>query len=130
MNHGLDIIPISSYRQILPEGLRTHVAVAEERRASGRRVALVMGWILLILAIVAHSWIKTIGSIRALPPAERVALYDRSLKDTESACTTLAARGGALHDHCLSQAEFLVLFPECDVRCQSLVQTILPHARR
>jgi hypothetical protein len=130
MNHGLDIIPISSYRHVPPDGPRTHLAVVQERKGSGRRVALVMGWILLIVAVVAHSWVQKIRSIRALPPAERVVLYERTMSDTESACATPEAGEGALHDHCQRQAEFLVLFPECDVRCQRLAQSILPHARR
>jgi hypothetical protein len=130
MNHGLDIIPISSYRHVPPGGPRAHVAVVEERKGSGRGVALVMGWLLLIVAIVAHSWVQTVRSIRALPAAERTSIYERTLKDAESACTTPEADEGALHDHCVGQAEFLVLFPECDVRCQRLAQSILPHARR
>jgi hypothetical protein len=130
MDHGLDIVPISSYRHVPPDGPKTHVAVVQERRGSGRGVALVMGWMLLLVAIVAHSWVQAIRSIRALPPAERTSLYERAFNDTESSCTTREASGGALHDHCLRQAEFLVLFPECDVRCQRLAQTILPHARR
>lgn len=130
MNHGLDIIPISSYRHVPPDGPRAHVAVVEERRGSGHGVALAMGFMLLIAAIVAHAWIQTVRSIRALPPAERVALYERTMSDTASTCATPEAGEGALHDHCLRQAEFLVLFPECDVRCQRLAQSILPHARR
>ena len=130
MDHGLEIIPISSYTRPLPDGPRTHVAVVEERKGAGWGVALVMGWMLLIVAIVAHSWVQTVRSIRALPAAERTSIYERTLKDAESACTTPDASAGALRDHCLRQAEILVLFPECDVRCQTLVQTILPHARR
>jgi hypothetical protein len=130
MNHGLDIIPISSYRHVPPEGPRTHLSVVEERKGAGWRGALVMGWIFLIVAVVAHAWVQKIWSIRALPSAERVALYERTMGDTESACATPEAGEGALHDHCLRQAEFLVLFPECDVRCQRLAQSILPRARR
>jgi hypothetical protein len=130
MNHGLDIIPISSYRHVPPKGPRNPLAVVQERQGSGRRVALVMGWILLIVAVVAHTWVQKIRSIRALPSAERVALYERTMGDTQSACATPEAGEGALHDHCLRQAEFLVLFSECDVRCQRLAQSILPRARR
>jgi len=130
MNHGLDIIPISSYRHLPPGGPQAHVAVFEERKGAGGRVALVAGWMLLIVAIVAHSWVQTTASIRGLPPAERAQIYQRTLSETEAACTTPEAGAGALHDHCLRQAEFLGLFPECDGRCQQLAQAILPHARR
>ena len=130
MDHGLEVIPISSYRRASPAGARTHVSVVQERKGGGWGVALVAGWMLLIVAIVAHDWVQTVGSIRSLPPAERARIYERALGDTETSCTTPEAGAGALHDHCLHQAEYLVLFPECDSRCQNLAQAILPHARR
>jgi hypothetical protein len=130
MDHGLKVIPISSYRRPLPAGQRTHVAFLEERQGAGWGGALVAGWMLLIVAIVAHDWVQNVGSIRSLPPAERARLYERSLGETEAACTTPGARAGALHDHCRGQAELLVLFPECDGRCQKLAEAILPHQRR
>jgi len=130
MNHGLEIIPISSHRRPQPAGPRTHVAFLEERKGAGWGGALVAGWMLLIVAITAHDWVQNIGSIRGLPPDERTQIYGRSLAEAEAACTTPEARAGALHDHCLGQAELLILFPECDGRCQRLAEAILPHARR
>jgi hypothetical protein len=129
MDHGLEIIPISAYRRA-PDGPRTYAPIVEDRKGAGWGVALVAGWMFLIVAIAAHSWVQTIGSIRDLPPAERTRTYERTLSDTEATCATPDALLGALHDHCLHQAEFLGLFPECDDRCQGLVQAILPHARR
>ena len=130
MDHGLEIIPISSHRRLLPTGPRTHVAFLEERKGAGWGGALVVGWMLLIVAMVAHDWVQSVGSIRGLPPAERGRIYQRSLGEAEAACTTPEARGGALHDHCVGQADFLILFPECDGRCQRLAEAILPHAPR
>jgi len=129
MDHGLEIIPISSCRP-LPAGPRTHVAFLEERKGAGWGGALLAGWMLLIVVIAAHDWVQNIGSIRGLPPAERARSYARSLAEAEATCTTPEARAGALHDHCIGQAERLTLFPECDGRCQSLAEAILPHARR
>ena len=130
MNHGLEIIPISSCRRPLPAGPRTHVAFLEERKGAGWGGALLAGWMLLIVATAAHDWVQNIGSIRGLPPAQRARIYERSLGEAEAACTTPEAQAGALHHHCRDQAEFLVLFPECDGRCQKLAEAILPHARR
>jgi len=130
MNHGLEIIPISSYRRPLPAGPRTHVAFLEERRGAGWGGALLAGWMLLIVASTAHDWVQNVGSVRDLPPAERARIFERSLAETEATCTAPEARAGALHDHCRGQAERLVLFPECDGRCQRLAEAILPHARR
>jgi hypothetical protein len=130
MDHGLEIIPISSHGRPLSAGLRTHVALLEERKGAGWGVTLVAGWMLLIVAIAAHGWVQNIGNVRRLAPAERAPIYERSLGEAEVACTTPEARTGALRDQCLGQAELLTLFPECDGRCQRLVEAILPHARR
>jgi hypothetical protein len=129
MDHGLEIIPISSCRT-LPAGPRTHVAFLEERKGAGWGGALLAGWMLLIVAIAAHDWVQNLGSIRGLPPAERARSYARALAETEATCTTPEAPAGALHDHCIGQAERLILFPECDGRCQRIAEAILPHARR
>jgi hypothetical protein len=130
MNHGLEIIPISSYRSRSPDRPPTYPVLVEARRGAGMRVALVAGWMLLIVAIVAHSWVQSVGSIRGLPAAERAQIYQRALSEAESDCATPAASQGALHEHCRRQAEFLVLFPECDGRCQQVAASILPRARR
>jgi len=129
MDHGLEIIPLSSCRPS-PAGPRTHVAFLEERKGAGWGGALLAAWMFLIVAIAAHDWVQNIGSIRGLPSAERGRSYERSLAAAEAACATPAARAGALHEQCIGQAERLILFPECDGRCQRLAETILPHARR
>jgi hypothetical protein len=130
MNHGLEIIPVSSYRRPLPAGPRTHVAFLEERKGAGWGGALLAGWMLLIVVIAAHDWVRNVESIRGLRPAERAQIFERALADAEATCTTPEARAGALHEHCRGQAERLVLFPECDGRCQRVAAAILPHARR
>jgi hypothetical protein len=129
MDHGLEIIPISSSRRPLHAGPRTHVAFLEERKGAAWGGAFWAAWLLLIVAIVAHDWVQNVGSIRGLPPAERARIYERSVGEAEAVCTTPEARAGALHDHCRCQAEFLILLPECDGRCQRLAEAILPHAR-
>jgi hypothetical protein len=126
----MDIIPISSHRRAVPvRGVPASAATVSTR--PGRwSFALTIGAALLIVGGVAVSRVQTIGSIRGLPQAERAALYHRTFDDAASDCVTADARAGALRDHCVGQAEFLQLFPECDVRCQKLTASILPHARR
>jgi hypothetical protein len=71
VNHGLEILPISSPHHPVTGGARTHVAFLEERKGAGWGGALVAGWMFLIVAIVAHDWVQNVGNIRGLPPAER-----------------------------------------------------------
>ncbi len=130
MNHGLEIIPISSYRRPSSDPVRTHPPVVEERKGAGGVLALVVAVVLVVVAAVALSRARTVESIHDLPLAARTGIYARALDDVESLCALPEAGAGALHDHCLNQAEFLVLFPECDGRCQRLTQAILPRARR
>ncbi len=84
----------------------------------------------MLVAVVAISRAELVRSVRNLPAADRAALYHRTLTDVETTCTALEARDGALRDHCIRQAEFLTLFPDCDARCQQLAASVLPHARR
>ncbi|HVZ86096.1 MAG TPA: hypothetical protein VHG72_03960 [Polyangia bacterium] len=128
MDHMTNVIPISSRRPGPVPIARPVVSAPAVRR--GWSVALLFGAALVLCGVVAVSRVQTIGSIRGLPLAERGALYQRTIDDTSAACGTPDARGGALRDHCLQQAEFLRLFPECDGRCQKLTASILPRAAR
>jgi hypothetical protein len=130
MDHGIDIIPISAYRRAPPAGVRAQPARVETRKGGGFGLAIAAAAGLLFVASVALSRAQTVGSIAGLPPTERTAIYQRALDDAEAACAIPTARTGALADHCRSQAEFLILFPECDARCQRIAAAILPHARR
>jgi hypothetical protein len=132
MDQMTNVIPISSRspRRPMPSlHPATHPSAPEPARRSWG-LALVVGATLVLAASIAVSRVQTIGSIRNLPRAERGALYQRTMDDTAAACVSPDARGGAVREHCLRQAEFLRLFPECDGRCQTLTAAILPHARR
>jgi hypothetical protein len=92
-------------------------------------VALVSAGLMFVAAVAASAG-DFGGGVRDLPAASRNALYRRSLDDVSSVCTLPAARDGALRDHCLGQARFLLTFPECDARCERASTLILPHAHR
>jgi hypothetical protein len=92
-------------------------------------VALVSVGLMFVAAVVASAG-DFGGGVRDLPTAARRALYRRSLDDVSSICTLPAAHDGALRDHCLGQARFLLTFPECDARCERASALIMPHAHR
>jgi hypothetical protein len=56
-------------------------------------------------------------ALRRLPPAERAALYHRTLATLTSVCA--GERRRDLHDLCRGQAQLVLLFPECDAACQA-----------
>lgn len=90
-----------------------------------------IGAVVLLFGLVAmFSRSQTLSDIRALPRVDRAGVYQRDIDDIERSCTTAASKSGALRDHCVQQANFVVLFPECDARCQDLARSILPRARR
>jgi hypothetical protein len=131
MDRAADIIPISSR-----SSRRAPMLVEEPIQSPARPgksswwalVLVVTGLLLVAVAVVSRA--QLVKSVRDLPAADRAALYHRTLTDVETACTVPEARDGALHDHCLRQAEFLTLFSDCDARCQQLAASVLPHARR
>ena len=130
MDRAADIIPISSR-----SGRRAPMPAAEPIRSTpepskrGWWAPALVGAGLALVAVVAVSRAQLVKSVRNLPAADRAALYHRTLTDVD-ACTAPGAREGALRDHCLRQAEFVLLFPDCDARCQQLATSVLPHARR
>jgi hypothetical protein len=70
------------------------------------------------------------SQIRALGPAARTELFHNTRREVTTVCGSPSAETGALHDHCVEQAQFLMLFPECDDSCQMIARSVLPHARR
>jgi hypothetical protein len=131
MDRAADIIPISSRSSRRPPLLAAEPirSIAEPRKTAWWGLAL-LGVGLALVGIVAISRAELVKSVRDLPAADRAALYHRTLTDVDTTCAGPEARDGALRDHCLRQAEFLTLFPDCDARCQQLAASVLPHARR
>jgi hypothetical protein len=60
----------------------------------------------------------------------RVGVFRRASEDLRETCNLPEAAVGPLHDHCASQASFVMLFPECDAACAQVARAFLPRARR
>jgi len=86
--------------------------------------------ILLGLAYVLATPGREAAQLHRLPDGARVALYQRTLAETTSLCRLPSAASGVVHDHCVEQARFLLMFPECDRECRFAAGSVLPHARR
>lgn len=90
-----------------------------------------IGLALFVLAVLALGILITvltgparINSIRELPVGLRSALYEGTLWEARDVCGTSGAAAGALREHCLGQARFLLSFPECDLACRKVAQTL------
>jgi hypothetical protein len=90
---------------------------------------------LLLFALVAIAvWVTAIAwrdyqlkaQIRAMPEAERHAVYGHTIDELRSVCKTEPA----LRARCRAQAELTLKFPECDAECFTLADPFLDHARR
>lgn len=110
----------STARQLGYE-LRSAPAPATSRHPVLARAATVLVPLLLLVA-----WVWWLGSerraVRAMPPAERVAVYEETMRGFEDLCTPPRA---GLESHCRRQAAFLLNFPECTQHCQSLTRPVL-----
>ena len=96
------------------------------RRFAARRWrgALVVLALMVLGAVVALQWGGAAAERRALermPPVERAALYEKTLRGAESLCAQ-AGTDDALRDRCADSASFLLLFPECDNACRALAR--------
>ena len=127
MNRVADVIPIGSRRRV-PLPRRLPNGKWSVRHPWGVAGLVVAG--LVFVAAVAVTTGDPGANIRDLPAGARAPLYQRALEDVKSACALPAAHQGALRQHCLRQAQFLTLFPECDAACQRTAASVLPHAHR
>jgi hypothetical protein len=109
---------------VLTDGATVHPGPRRAPAAPGERanraralwvLGAVAGLALLGLALLhATSEERALGR---LPPAERGALYHRTLDNLRSVCAGDRAR--ELRDFCRGQAELVLFFPECDGACQA-----------
>jgi cytochrome b pre-mRNA-processing protein 3 len=92
--------------------------------------------VLAVLAVVLFGLFIAITqsrkqeTVRDLPPPARAQIFRQSLTEVRSICLESYAARGALHDHCIEEAQFVLLFPECDPGCRATASAVLPHAHR
>jgi hypothetical protein len=129
-----DIIPLWSRTRPPPAAaLPVPGAVGREspraRRARRYALTLLGSASIFIAAYAAGTWNQAAG-LRDVPASIRTAEYARALADVEATCGRPEAADGVLRRHCVDQAQFLILFPECDARCRGVAEAILPRTRR
>jgi len=92
--------------------------------------------VLAVLAVVLFGLVVAITqnrkqeTVRDLPPEARAQIFRQSLTEVRSICLESYATRGALHDHCIEEAQFVLLFPECDPGCRATASAVLPHVHR
>src|SRR5512145_1844318 len=109
----------SSNAPVTLMGNRSHTL----RRTIWRWSVAVITLLGLIGAVVFITT-RTDRELRALPAADRRALYQRTLETLRSAC--MHVTGPQLSDYCCDQAEFVKRFPECDPTCRELAERFAP----
>jgi hypothetical protein len=134
MSGSGDIIPLWSRDRPAPASAQplpvaADRAAARVRRARGYSLMAVAAAALLVAGIAVGQW-NRVTSLRHVPPSIRAVEYRRALQDAEETCARPESATGMLRQHCVDQAQFLILFPECDARCRGVVEAILPRARR
>ena len=130
-----EIIPLESRRRAAehaPAPPQLHaVPPAPARRWGGAGAAL-----LVVLTVAAVGGLglycetRARRDVAALSPVERAAIFTRAHDDLVRTCGLPDATEGALRDHCVEAARFVLLFPECTNACVDAARALLPHARR
>jgi cytochrome b pre-mRNA-processing protein 3 len=69
-------------------------------------------------------------AVAAISSAHRAAIFDRAHSDLNETCRLAEASREPLRQHCVDQASFVLLFPECDAACGEMARQVLPHAHR
>jgi hypothetical protein len=86
--------------------------------------------VLLFGLFIAIAQNRKQEAVRDLPPEARAQIFRQDLSELRSICLEGYAARGALHDHCIEEAQFVLLFPECDPGCRATASAVLPHAHR
>jgi hypothetical protein len=125
-----DIIPISSrVRTRAPEPPAPAPPVPSKRRVPLAGVVGGTMFVALVIGMGIGHW-QGLDRLRTLPEGVRAAAYRRAFNDVAETCSRPEADSGPMHEHCVEQAQFLIVFPECNADCRRLVDPILPRARR
>lgn len=84
----------------------------------------------LAAAIVSYWWMagEEARTIRALPPAQRAPLFQRTMDNLRNVCDP--APGRSLRDFCRTEAQRALQFPECDGACREIARRHLSLPRR
>jgi hypothetical protein len=133
-----EIIPLESRRRA-PEHAPAQTAarpLLAHPSAPAPRWSSLGAALLVILAIAAVGGLglyfetRARVDVAALSPVERAAIFTRAHDDLVRTCGLPDAAEGALRDHCVEAARFVLLFPECGEACVDAARALLPHARR
>lgn len=132
MRGSAPVVSLSARRSALQGTVpRAHEVADRDSPTTRGRVALAAGLgLALVLGIPLLAHHQEIGSVMEMSVPLRGGLYQRTLDDVQKSCTIPEASSGPLRDHCLAQAQFLRLLPECSGECQRVTEAFLPHAHR
>jgi hypothetical protein len=116
--------------RIGPNGSSRAPAPAPARSARGALAGTVLLAGVLVLAI-GYWWWSAGGEgreIRELPPAQRHALYQRTIENLKTICDP--APGRSVREFCRNQARLALEFPECDDDCRTIARRHMSLPRR
>ena len=90
--------------------------------------------IVVLTLVVLGLWISITAwrehrldvAVAAMPGAAQERAFRRAYDDLSTTCSTQPQ----LAEHCRTQAEFILRFPQCTSACETLARRFLPTARR
>jgi hypothetical protein len=109
---------------------------SSERRSRGESRRAAITALVAVLALLGAGLCFTRIDARdarqaeSLPAQTRSELYAHGMEELTTICLQPSAVAGSLREHCLEQARFVVLLPECKSDCRSAVGAVQPHARK
>jgi hypothetical protein len=120
-----EVVSLDSRRPKRPEG------PARDPSALRRTLGVMAVFLAMGLAALGLSALPTAESPREavarMPEARRADFVERTRDDLEHACQRGDTVPDPVRTHCVEQARFLLLFPECKQDCQQLVSRFLPQ---
>jgi hypothetical protein len=84
----------------------------------------------LIGVLIGVVQLRREDAIRELPAPARTQISQESVRELRSVCLESYAVHGPLRDHCVEEARFVLLLPECGPDCRNAANAVLPRSRR
>ncbi|HEY2900205.1 MAG TPA: hypothetical protein VGL59_06500, partial [Polyangia bacterium] len=127
-----DIIPIVSRRRstLKKTAAPTDLSTSSPPRSARWIVLIAVGAFFLVAGLFLLAGDHNRRTLGRIESVERGAIFERAYVDLEETCRLPEAGRDPLRQHCMNQAAFVLLFPECAADCQRGARSFLPHVGR
>jgi hypothetical protein len=126
MGRARSMVPL---RSVPRDGHVDTASSGPRPRSHALPVAVILG-LVVVGVLIGAAEIRREQAIGALPPQARIRILGETVRELRSVCLEGYAANGPVRDHCIDEARFVLLLPECGPDCRTAANAVLPRTRR